>query len=176
MANKYFDDTVDGFFTWPTFYKDMINRFPTDSSFVEIGLFKGKSFAYLLREMLNAGKRFNLTGVDYFMDVGEGALEKFNINLQPYNGMYNLIIGFSIEVAKGFKNKSLDFVFIDASHDYESVRDDIKAWLPKIKKGGVLSGHDYLEFPGVRTAVDEAFSNNLVLDYTFENCWMVNIQ
>ena len=77
------------------------------------------------------------------------------------------IIKPSIEAAKDIEDKSLDLVFIDADHSYESVLQDIKAWLPKVRKGGILSGHDYdyPKFWGVKKAVDELLKNvNLELD------------
>lgn len=67
----------------------------------------------------------------------------------------------SIEAAKVVPDATLDFVYIDARHDYESVKEDLNAWLPKLRPGGILAGHDYLEgileegVFGVRTAVDE---------------------
>lgn len=67
----------------------------------------------------------------------------------------------SVDAAKTFKGGSLDFVFIDADHSYDGCIEDIRAWLPKIKKGGFISGHDYdnVDFPlfGVKRAVDEFF-------------------
>lgn len=52
---------------------------------------------------------------------------------------------------------SLDFVFIDADHTYEGVRDDILRWAPKLRDGGALMGHDANNpsFPGVTRALDE---------------------
>ncbi len=50
----------------------------------------------------------------------------------------------SVEAAKDFPDASLDAVYIDAEHDEDSVREDIRAWRPKIKPGGILSGHDYI--------------------------------
>src|SRR3990167_850063 len=50
----------------------------------------------------------------------------------------------SVEAAKDFTDGSLDAVYIDAAHDEDSVREDIKTWRPKIKPGGILSGHDYV--------------------------------
>jgi len=50
----------------------------------------------------------------------------------------------------------VDFVFIDAGHSYQSCRRDIESWLPRIRPGGILCGHDYCtEFPGVVQAADE---------------------
>lgn len=51
-----------------------------------------------------------------------------------------------------------DFVFLDADHSYNGCRADIEAYLPLVKRGGILAGHDYAEnWPGVRRAVDERF-------------------
>ena len=67
-----------------------------------------------------------------------------------------IIKGLSLDVAKSFPNGFFDVVFIDASHDYESAKKDIIAWLPKVRKGGVLCGHDYsLAQFGVIQAVNE---------------------
>jgi hypothetical protein len=70
----------------------------------------------------------------------------------------------SVEAATHFPDGSLDLVFIDGDHSYEAVRADIAAWKPKVRHGGVLSGHDYNNtakygayFKGVDKAVEEAF-------------------
>ena len=57
----------------------------------------------------------------------------------------------------------MDFVYIDARHDYESVLEDLDAWCPKMKPGGIIAGHDYVDGMfaqgdfGVKSAVDEFF-------------------
>jgi hypothetical protein len=67
----------------------------------------------------------------------------------------------SFMAAAKFTDGFFDFVYIDASHDYDSASHDIAAWLPKVKRGGVLGGHDYNEGNfggqpfGVIRAVDE---------------------
>lgn len=64
----------------------------------------------------------------------------------------------SIEAAVDVPNGSLDLVFIDAEHTYDAVKADIAAWLPKVRSGGILAGHDYgsmRKFAGVKHAVDE---------------------
>ena len=62
----------------------------------------------------------------------------------------------SEQAVANFEDESIDIVFIDARHDYHSCKNDILMWLPKVKRGGVLSGHDYsLAFFGVVEAVNE---------------------
>lgn len=62
----------------------------------------------------------------------------------------------SSEAAGHFADHSLDFVYIDADHHEKYVREDIRLWLPKIRPGGLLAGHDYSpEERGVRRAVDD---------------------
>jgi predicted O-methyltransferase YrrM len=64
----------------------------------------------------------------------------------------------SVDAVKVVPNNSLDFVFIDANHAYEYIKEDVKLWTPKVKKGGLISGHDYNnERFGVTQAVDEIF-------------------
>jgi len=66
----------------------------------------------------------------------------------------------SVAAAEGFADGALDFVFIDARHTYEGCRQDIEAWYPKVKRGGLVCGHDYAhpdpQFEVTR-AVDEFF-------------------
>jgi hypothetical protein len=68
--------------------------------------------------------------------------------------MVEIIQGDSAESAKIVKDKSLAFAWIDAAHDYESVKKDILAWQPKIKPGGILAGHD-AQWHEVKQAVNE---------------------
>ena len=48
-----------------------------------------------------------------------------------------------MDVVKQFKDGSLDFVYIDANHEFRSVIDDISEWGKKVKVGGIVSGHDF---------------------------------
>lgn len=71
----------------------------------------------------------------------------------------------SVDVSKKIEDNSLDIVYIDADHTYEHCLEDIKCWQPKVKKGGILCGHDYGTFfwKGVKQAVDESFPIGLNL-------------
>jgi len=73
----------------------------------------------------------------------------------------------SKEAASLFPEQYFDLVFIDANHSYEFIKEDIYLWKPLIRKGGILSGHDYKaggKFPfwGVKTAVDEIFNQEKI--------------
>jgi predicted O-methyltransferase YrrM len=80
--------------------------------------------------------------------------------LKPYGNRSHIVRAMSSEAAPSFADGSLDFVYIDANHSYEGCRDDIALWWPKVKVGGILAGHDYVDgaFPegefGVKQAVD----------------------
>lgn len=64
----------------------------------------------------------------------------------------------SLQFSKTVEDNSIDLVYIDANHQYTSVRDDILTWLPKVKKGCILAGHDG-GWPSVQKAIAECFSS-----------------
>jgi len=171
-------------FSYPNLYKSMVEKFPSGSKFVEVGSWKGKSSAYMAVEIANSCKEIDF----YCVDIWESSLEYENHeetsmlyeiflnNMKPVESYYTPLKMKSLDAASRFGDRSLDFVFIDASHEYENVKADIIAWLPKIKPGGVLAGHDYYVDgpdwkPGVKRAVNEEFSE-------FEakyNCWIFQV-
>jgi len=83
----------------------------------------------------------------------------------------------SVEAAKLFSPKSLDFVFVDANHTREDVADDIAAWLPTLRETGILAGHDYghSRFPGVAQAVHEAFPGDDLVQCMPGRLWFVEL-
>jgi hypothetical protein len=84
----------------------------------------------------------------------------------------------SAEAAERIPRATLDFVYIDARHDYESVREDLGLWHPRLRPGGLLAGHDYVEGTfaegtfGVKRAVDEfAAEQGLAVRRTLREQW-----
>jgi hypothetical protein len=80
----------------------------------------------------------------------------------------------SVNAVNHIPNASLDFVYIDAEHRYFGIKSDIDAWLPKVKPGGIIGGHDY-DYPikpGVKEAVDETFGEMVNL-HDSQNDWWV---
>ena len=73
----------------------------------------------------------------------------------------------SVEAAKAVEDKTVDFIYIDGDHSYEAVKADLEAWLPKMRPGGFLSGHDYFASrqPHVVRAVDEFRLNHSWLEF-----------
>jgi len=74
-------------------------------------------------------------------------------NLKKFSDKFSLIIVPSPMAAKEVKEQ-LDFVYIDADHSYDGAKNDLEAWYPKVKAGGVFCGHDY-NYPGVEKAINE---------------------
>lgn len=74
----------------------------------------------------------------------------------------------SLEAARLFDDGTLDLVFLDSDHTFEHVSKEIRLWLPKVKPGGILCGHDYDQTqPGVVKAVNESRLHFEVLGFSF---------
>lgn len=73
------------------------------------------------------------------------------------SGRCRMVRDYSPQAASQYEDETFDFVYIDGLHDYESVKADLEAWYPKVKKGKLLCGHDYnpKKWPGVVRAVEE---------------------
>lgn len=156
-------------------YREMARSY-SDGVFVELGVAYGRSLALLAR---CAGSKAKIYGIDTWHEfIGQDNLHPVVVAHQKQFGTpreacqenlrrcgvldrVQLPVGDSAVMASKFKDASCDFVFIDANHHYLPVRTDIRAWIPKIKPGGVLAGHDYSPelFPGVAQAVDEEFGD-----------------
>ena len=95
-------------------------------------------------------------------------------NIEPVKHIINPIRKASLDAVSLYKDNSLDFIFIDAAHDYENVLNDIKSWYPKVKLGtGVIAGHDYTWGPEVKKAVHDFFDPLGLQVQEQEGCWVV---
>ena len=178
MKIQHFYTKIHGHFDFQKLYTEMVNVHSTESHFIEVGAFYGKSSAYMAVEIANSGKNIKFDVVDtwrgspehqkgawdYRADmVNDTAYDIFLKNMKPAEGYYNPVKLSSVEAAKLYEDKSLDFVFVDAAHEYESVRDDIQAWYPKVKIDGYIGGHDFIKNNtknGVYQAVYERFETD----------------
>jgi len=125
---------------------------------VEVGLWKG-DFAF---SMLQENPKLTWYGVDPYFEYGrkkrkqpawDAIYERVRKKLDQYSSRCIMVRKPSSEGVKDIPN-NVDFVFIDGNHDYEYVLKDIKLYEKKIRKGGVLAGHDYYG-DGVSKAANE---------------------
>lgn len=116
---------------------------------VEVGVYRGKFTQTLARRAPN----MQLTGVDAWkVYPGYKDYECTDLESEAYLDavrrtkdypQVKLINSWSVDASKTFEDESLDYLFIDANHSFEWVVEDMKAWIPKVKEGGIIMGHDY---------------------------------
>jgi hypothetical protein len=141
----------------------------------EIGVDRGLFAA----EICKANPGVKLYGVDpwqpyegygevYPQDYADQCRVEAAARLLPYNVV--IMQMHSTEAAKMFGDGELDFVYIDGNHAYQYVLDDITAWSPKVRDGGLVCGHDYSrpknrarwQFQGVIKAVNDYVAANSI--------------
>lgn len=183
----HFYEKIHGWFNFPDLYSEIISSAPDNFKFAEIGAWKGKSLAYFVVEAINSGKNFEVFAIDTFLgssehqrgrfgyepliDVKDGLYNHFLENMNPIKDKIKVMRESSLEAVSKFPDRYFDAVFIDASHDYNNVKNDLVAWFPKVKN--CLYGHD-IDWPGVKKAVGE-FSGEKGLKYsrTSNSSWMI---
>jgi methyltransferase family protein len=171
-----------------TWLAQRANELPENSVWVEVGTWRGRSLAAVA---LAASKGMHITAVDSWEGVGmldgpgemcdpKAAYENWKetwenlCRLRPDLGIF-FIKERSTKVAASRADYSCDVVFIDALHDYLNARADIEAWLPKIKPGGLICGHDAFD-DGVRRALEDVFGpREEILQHGPGGIWFVRI-
>lgn len=109
-----------------------------DARGVEVGSYAGESAVILAA----SGKFRVLTCVDAWVPTHADGEEAFDAVAAAHPVIRKLKMT-SLEAAAAFVDRSLDFVYIDASHRYADVVADIMTWRAKIRRGGYIAGHDY---------------------------------
>jgi len=139
---------------------------------VEIGSFAGVSselFAIHVRSIICIDPYSPYPEIDY--DLILNAENQFLSMMNNYNNITKLKMN-SKDAVNLFNDGSFDIIYIDAAHDYDNVKFDITSWMPKIKNGGYLSGHDF-SLPGVNAAIRDC---NLNIIETFaEDSWICRV-
>lgn len=185
---------IPGWFDYAPLYDRAVRSLPAPPALAvvcEVGCWAGRSLAYLAGKVKTSGKRVNLWGIDHgfgtdsakerplhaglLAECGGNTVGRLAFNLRAcgLEGVAVPMAAKSVRAASLFPDRSVDFVFLDAAHDYDNVTADLKAWWPKIKPGGTLAGHDYSPpWPDVTRAVNEFFKRP-VPDADCPHCWSV---
>jgi len=149
---------------------DVLNHFGLVGNGIEIGVQKGE----FSKEILSSWKGEKLYLVDCWQkqenydDIAnkddneqEENYKQTLKNVEKYKKRVKVIKAFSKDAANSFEDGFFDFIYIDANHSYEAVKEDLNLWYPKLKDGGMFCGHDFLEGRfydsdfGVKSAVTE---------------------
>jgi hypothetical protein len=103
---------------------------------------------------------------------GDDIYQEFLKNTHRYKNIAHLRLT-SREATDCFLDGSLDFVYIDGKHDYQSVKEDGTIWQPKLSEHGRIGGHDYKwkYHPGVCRAVCELFGKPTMVFK--DNSWLI---
>ena len=167
MMDKRIDDPV--FLTQRYKFGDLLTKNGLTGEGAEIGVYQGE-FSMFVRSRWNGKMMFLIDRwehVDGYRDIMNKKQSVQNSNFQAVLEKFKDDSGVSIfrmdsmEAVGRFGDGDLDWVYIDADHSYNACKADIEEWSKKVRIGGIVAGHDYLdgtysigEF-GVKSAVDE---------------------
>ena len=163
----------------------ILNQKNLIESGVEIGVQQGEFSEILLQTW--QGKKLYL--VDCWQHQNQGYFDVAHVNnntheqyyqstikrISPYKDRTEIYKKYSSDAVNLFEDNSLDFVYIDANHKYESVLEDMNLWYPKVRQGGLLAGHDCIDDTsdwgvfGVLSAVN-SFCKKTSKEYTTGPC------
>lgn len=181
---------VSGWNSNSIIFNDIINKIKPEI-IVEVGTWKGASAIH----MANICKQNNLNTTIYCVDTWLGSAEFYTFlkntpgrDLLTKNGYPQIYYQFLSNVVLsghadriipitntsdiGYKildsmNIKADIIYIDASHDYDSVKNDIKNYLNLLKDDGIMFGDDYMSWSGVKLAVDEILQDKQIIENNF---------
>jgi hypothetical protein len=120
---------------------------------VEVGSYEGEYAKQILKEwsgklyLIDVWKPLNMESYqdgsnrEDYKSIIDACLN----NISGYEDRCFMIRIDSVNAAELFEDQSLDFIYIDANHKYEFVKQDMEIWFPKLRHGGVFAGHDYLK-------------------------------
>jgi len=115
----------------------------------EIGVRRGNYSLRILKKMGN-GKMILVdpwgVGVEDPRNVGESNYQTMLERMERFKDSIIVKRMKSLDAAKEIENGSLDFIYIDAMHDFDNVIMDLINWAPKVRDGGIISGHDYYHY------------------------------
>ena len=162
MIIPYQKDNKPSYFLIPRPSIEFIRQYlGLGCSGVEIGVYRGEH-AQEIMSTIQPNKLFLVDTWNYMGDKDTLPCnqEDLRIAKQIVGSFPNIIFieKTSKDASNDFIDGLFDFIYIDAEHSYESVKQDLISWMPKVKNGGVIAGHD-IRVDGVKKAVSEITQN-----------------
>lgn len=181
------------------YLKELKRLLPANPICAEIGVYRG-DFSYKLYDNLCPEKLYLIdpfatmadpvTKEVHYPDWGHGTVYSSEENYEEVctilsspiaEGRVVIDRNLSTEAIGNYKDSYFDFIYIDACHLYEAVLWDMENYIPKLKKGGYLGGHDYIDHPsfGVNKAVDDFckkydYQMIVLVEGRFEGDWLLS--
>lgn len=138
------------------------------------GVEVGVSWGVNARGTLNCWPQLKMLHlVDIYAKAIPEDIEKVKAKFAGLEQRITWHIGPSVEMAKIIDNESLHFAYIDAGHSLRAVTMDLNAWFPKIKRPGIICGHDYYSFDSVHLAIDRWAQDNQKDVFHTEPDWWI---
>ena len=123
--------------------KVLLENLPKDAVVAEIGVDKG-DFSEQILDICTPAKLYLVDAWHserYHDGLFNQVIDRFSEEID--SGKLEIKRGLSIEMASEFAEQSLDWIYIDTDHSYETTIRELCLYLPKLKAGGIISGHDY---------------------------------
>jgi predicted O-methyltransferase YrrM len=150
-----------------------------DFVIAEVGSFSGVSseaFAQNCKELhcVDAWEAYWEIQDSTKMKVAEASFDRMAANYENIKKVKST----SAAAVENYPNGYFDMVYIDAAHDYENAKNDVLLWLPKIKQGGIIAGHDYRYDPNIQVyeVVEEIFSKLYKIERYPDSSWVVTLK
>ena len=167
---------IPGWFSYEKIYKQMVKEFPTNSTFVELGSWMGKSSNKMAELIKKSNKNIKFFTIDSFNSSSEKIRQNIindfdgdlycefidNTLISDNKNSFEVIKDTSENSVSLFENNSIDFMMIDS--DYTSTKHNLNLWYHKIKPNGIIAGDDYNVFDEVNKSVNDFFYNQVAID------------
>ena len=184
---SYYHQGLEGWSEFTELYRQWVDEAKEPAVFVEVGIWKGRSTIAMAEFIADAEKDIRFFAVDHFRGSAEyqDELRDTGIDLEAefrrhasqsgVGYLIHVIDEPSVSAARYFQDGGCDLVYLDASHDTESVRADLATWWPKVRPGGFIAGHDWGgNWPGVTQAVTEFAEANGLEIQDLGSTWRID--
>jgi cephalosporin hydroxylase len=158
---------ITGWMDFEDLYNEAVDNAENGDLLIETGTANGKSAAYLATRAAESGKRLQCVTIGIDPNADPAQCQYVRDVVLPHFPNLTYLHEDSLLAAHRtmFDGNRAALIFLDADHTYQFLSQELRAWYPRLKTGGMFAGHDWDNgYPGVSAAVIEfASANNLQL-------------